>query len=399
MSDPSAHPTDAAEEPWRRVLAAQPENLEALRSLARIAGTRGDFGGAVALLSRAAKAAPQDVGVLAELGIAYRAAERYDAARYVLERALLLDAGRNPFLRLLLAQVLERDARPELALLHYFRALVEARRAQRWAQPGVPTFAAERLIAHAEHYAATGRRAWFERALAPLREQAPHARWDRVEAALAAHLGERTPTPVDPRQHAGMLFMPGLSTAPFPDPTHLPWLPAAAVALAGVREEIAACLEAALPAGGSGRVPICLRGIEQYEARRHARRLLARLAELPLARVSNHAPDVEIVALAGQVRLPAQYGRSNARCWAVFALGENTAVEVTVGGETRPLVAGETRIVDPSFGVAWHNAGASRATLLTAEVWHPGLAEHERQALSVLFAAAVDFDTRLQELP
>src|SRR5579883_3413044 len=129
---------------------------------------------------------------------------------------------------------------------------------------------------------------------APLREQAPHARWDRVEAALAAHLGERTPTPVDPRQHAGMLFMPGLSTAPFPDPTHLPWLPAAAVALAGVREEIAACLEAALPAGGSGRVPICLRGIEQYEARRHARRLLARLAELPLARVSNHAPDVEI---------------------------------------------------------------------------------------------------------
>ncbi|HZP67260.1 MAG TPA: aspartyl/asparaginyl beta-hydroxylase domain-containing protein [Rudaea sp.] len=383
-----AHDAEAC---FRRVLAERGDDVEALRFIAAQAAGRGEDGEAVALLSRAAKAAPEDAGVLAELGIVYRSAERYDAARYVLERAVALDAARNPSMRLVLADVLERDARPELALLHYFRALVDARRLRRWTGEDGAGYEIERLAAHAERYAAAGRRAWFERALAAEGMTCS----ERVRAALAMYLGERPVALADPRQRSVFLPVPGLAATPFLDRGQFPWLAAASATLATLGAEAAACL-AAVPRQAALRLAIQLHGIAQYEARRHAPRLVAALASLPLPHIANHAPEAELLALDTGASLPAQYGRANWRPRAIVALAGSASFDVVAGGEQRTLVAGESVVADASFGIAYRASGAARA--LTFEVWHPDLAAHERQALSVLALAAVDFDTRLSEL-
>src|SRR5277367_6969690 len=86
-----------------------------------------DLAEAINALSRAARANPNNVDILVRLGMAYRSADRHDAARYVLERGVRLAAGRHAFARLTLAKVLELDQRPELALMHYFLGLKEAK--------------------------------------------------------------------------------------------------------------------------------------------------------------------------------------------------------------------------------------------------------------------------------
>src|SRR5690348_10846868 len=143
-----------AEQAFRRALEAQPGHTEALRFLANAALARGAAGEAVELLNRAAAADRNDIGVLMELGVAYRAADRRDESRYVLERALQASGGRNTTDRLLLANVLELDQRPELALAHYFRAILEAQGAGQWlgddsTEPGL-----RQLVRHAMRYVA-----------------------------------------------------------------------------------------------------------------------------------------------------------------------------------------------------------------------------------------------------
>ncbi|HTA65038.1 MAG TPA: aspartyl/asparaginyl beta-hydroxylase domain-containing protein [Xanthomonadaceae bacterium] len=388
----------AAEEGLGRVLEIRPDHADALRLLARIKNARGDRDEAVILFSRAARAAPQNVGVLAELGVTYQAAERFDAARYTLERAAGMSAGRNPSIRLLLAHALELDARPELALLHYFRAMLEARQARRWTDPGDAAPDADRLIPHARHFMAEQRRAWFERALDPLRRLTPTANLDRIDAALAMHLGERDLVPGDPRQQAGIFHVPGILAACFPD-VRFDWLAQATASLTGLGDEIEACLAAAPPGADAGvvRRAVHRRGNVQYEARRHAPRLLSLLDDLPLARIPNNAPDVDIVALPAGTRMAGDRGRMNSRCLAIIHL-DGGEIEMIVGGESRMLAARAHLVLDPSFGVEYRNASATRARLLVLDVWHPDLSDVEQQALSALIVAALDFDTRMQEL-
>ncbi len=381
-----------AEHGYRRVLQAQPENAEALQFLGNTAHARGDQSDAVNLLSRAARADPANVDILVQLGICYRAAERFDAARYVLERAVRLAAGRNALARLTLANLLELDQRPELALLHYFLALREVRQTGNFGP----------LVEHAERYVATGRRAWFERAL---RQRDPGATgWrDRVDRALAMYLGGHAPQLADARQQAGFMYLPDLSTSCFLDAAGFAWLDRAAGLIAPCIGEMDACIESSA-AGSPGvaahasRVSVFQRGVLQYEARRHAPRLQRVLAELPLARVPHHAPDVEIISLRGGARLPRHYGRTNWRCWAILNPADSAGFEVIVAGESRSLGAGGTMVLDGSFGVEYANGGQRSARALVVEAWHPGVAESEQQALCALTAAAVDFDIALQEL-
>jgi hypothetical protein len=55
-------------------------------------------------------------------------------------------------------------------------------------------------------------------------------------------------------------------------------------------------------------------------------------------------------------------------------------------------------VFDASYGIGYGNDGESETRVLVFDIWHPGLAPFERQALGALIAAIVDFDIRLQEL-
>lgn len=399
-----------AEQLFRHILARNPDLPEALRFLANAALARGNSAEAVELLNRAADANRDDRDILLELGAAYRAGERFDAARYVLERLISLCDGRHPVARLLLANVLELDQRPELALLQYFRAILEAQGSGRWLDDSSTEPGLRLLVRHAMRYVAQGRRALFDQAMRrPLT--------DRVERALAIYLRESDERPADPFQKPSFLYVPELGTGRFLDNSLFPDLVDWTSRVTSVTQEINAWLTASttsnlfslqaltdanptdMPAPlAEARTPVYRRGVLDEAARKHAQGLVVTLDALPLVRIPQHGPDVELVTLLAGVRSPLSHGRTNSRVAVLIALESSPAFEIVVGGESREVRAGEAIVFDPTFGYQYHSsAGAAKA--LCIEIWHPSLSPAERDAIAALTSAAVDFDTRLQDLP
>lgn len=406
-----------AEQSFRRVLAQNPDSPEALRFLANAALARGNPAEAVELLNRAADSNREDRGILLELGAAYRAGERLDAARYVLERVLALSGGNHPAARLLLANVLELDQRPELALLHYFRAILEAQGAGQWLDDNSTEPGLRLLVRHAMWYVARERRALFEQAMQPA--YAEGGRTDRVERALAIYLRESDERPQDPQQRPSFLHVPDLGIGRFLDNSLFPDIGEWARGLTGLGDEIAACVDTppaathlfslgaladastadAQPAPPARSVAVYRRGALDDAARKLAPRLTAAVDALPLVRIPQHGPDVEIIVLNPGAQSPLARGRTNSRVTVLIALEAEPGVDVVVGGESRTVRAGEAIVFDPSFDHQFGNDSGGRTQAICLEVWHPALSSAEREAIAALTGAAVDFDTRLQELP
>lgn len=406
-----------AEQAFLRVLEIQPEQTEALRFLANAALARGQAGEAVDLLNRVALANRNDIGVLIELGVAYRVADRCDESRYVLERALQASEGRNNTARLLLANVLELDRRPELALPQYFRAILDAQGAGQWLNDGSTEPGLRQLVRHAMRYVAAGRRALFDAALQPLHEHG--ASLDRVERALADYLRETSEPRADLRQRPSFLYVPGLGGTPFLDAERFLWMQSFLQGIAKCSDEIQACFAAPARASASAspfslgnllaaetpetltperRVPLYQRGLLHETPRQHAPHVVAMLGEAPLVYIPRHGPDAELIELAARARSGLRYGRTNSRCGVAIALQGSAPMRVLVGGEARALNAGEALVFDPSFGVEYANDGEMSAHALAFEIWHPDLSEDERHALMALTTAVVDFDGRVQDL-
>lgn len=411
-----------AEKAFRGVLTMLPEQTEALRFVASAALTRGAAGEAIDLLNRAANVDRTDIGTLMELGIAYRVAERMDASRYVFERALELSEGRNTTIRLLLANVLELDQRPELALPHYFRAILDAQHVGKWFSDETTELGLRPLVRHAMHEVAEGRRALFEGALQPSRQHAD-APLTRIDRALAIYLRDCTETPTDPRQRAGLLYVPGLGTSPAVDCQGLEWLSVLLARLATMGTEVESCLTLSSPSertnvtpsrrsqGADGmmtdegiapprehQVDVYRCGTLRESIRRRAPQLLAALVDTPLLRIPRHGPNAAIIVLPAGVHTPTWHGCSNSRCSVVVSLPGSAGVDVIAGGERHRLLAGAGMVFDASYGIEYVNDSESEARMLVFDIWHPGLTPSEQQALRALIATIVDFDIRLQEL-
>jgi aspartate beta-hydroxylase len=409
-----------AENAYRRVLVEHPGQTEALRFIANAALSRGDPAEAVALLSRAVQADRSDAGVLLELGVAYRTARRMDEARSVFELALELNRGRNTTARLMLANVLELDQRPDMALLNYFRAIIDAQAAGQWlddatTEPGLRT-----LVRHAMRYVASGRRELFESVLEPFRSGINAARLGRVDAALAIYLREQ-PLPTEvPLQRPTFLYFPNLGTDRFLDNARFDWLVEWSRRAACLDAEAATCLDSGKTSGaaapifslesmtvgsplnsasvGASWAVLYQHGMQQDGMQRHAPGLSTLLDSAPLVRIPDYAPDAAILALPPGTRTPPRYGRTNAFCTVVIAFAGSPPLHVTVGGETVQLQAGETRIFDPSFEFAYASASDAQTRALVFDVWNPNVASLERDAVAALAATAITFDRRLLDL-
>lgn len=409
-----------AERAFRSVLADNPTSTEALRFVANAALAHGNPGEAVDLLNRAADSNRSDPDILLELGAAYRAGERYDAARYVLERAITIRGGRNPVARLLLGSVLESDRREELATLHYFRSILEAQAASRWLNDSTTEPGLRGLVRHAMRFIAGQRRSAYDNKLATLRSQHPAADFARVDRGLATYLRESTERPADPAQKPTFLWIPELETSRFPDPAKMDWLSACVSMVCKLDAELAACAEAhpaAAPAMFSlenmtrtapvtsrdtpqmrDRTPVYQRGLLSEQARLHAPKLLTAIEAAPLIWIPGNGPDAEIISLDAGRSLETRFGRSNARLVAVIASSSSANNDVIIGGERRILRAGEMLVFDPSFGYQYTNTGGGLSRIVAFEFWHPDLTYAERDAIRVVTETAVEFDAKLQEL-
>lgn len=412
---------DEAAQAYRSVLAENPALPEALRFLAHAALAHGKPGDAVELLSKAlAEKDRNDPDLLLELGVAYRASGRPDAARYVLERAAAQSWPRRPAARLLLANVLELDQRPDLALLHYFLAILEAQGNGQWLSDNTTEPGLRQLVKHALDFTSRERRQLFERALREGQSQTiAHAEpSDRIRTALSLYLHEIQRPHDDPRQKPTFLYVPSLGASVFLPPASSPWLEDCTRRVSGLGEEVDACadLPAAPPSSlfnldsllgqeprdhgelpPSQVVPIYQRGSLSNEAVAHAPRLVAILEEAPLVRIPRHGPDASIIVLKPGNAQPPRYGRTNSRVVVAIALADSAKMKIVVGGESATLAPGHALVFDPSFGYEYANPPMAQgpAKMVTFEIWHPGLSEPERGAIESITKAAVEFDTRI----
>jgi len=406
-----------AEHLYQQIVAEHPENIEALRFLANAALSRNEPGQAVALLSRAAQADRSNTGVLLELGLAYRNARRMDEARSVFEGIIESSRGSDATARLFLANVLESDDRPEQALLQYFRAIIDAQSKGQWLSDATTEPGVRRLVQHAMQYAATERRKLFQHVLEPFRRGIDAARLGRIEAALAIYLRDGGRPPEDPRQKPTFMYLPGLGVDCYLDPTMFDWLADWSARVSALDHEAIACQKAfaqsrkvqpfslesitassetvAMPVQ---HVPLYQRGIFFDPIKGNAPALCKLVEAAPLVRIPNYAPEASVIGLQPGGHTARRHGRTNAFCMIVVAFCDSAPLQILVGGELRHLRANELLAFDPSFEFEFSAAGESEARALAIEVWNPGVSRLERDALAALATAAVNFDTRLQEL-
>jgi aspartate beta-hydroxylase len=411
-----------AESLYKKVLGEHPDQVEALRFTANAALSRGNASEAVALLSRAAQADRNDAGVLLDLALAYRVGRRLDEARSVLELALELSHGRNTTARLMLANILELDNRPDVALLNYFRAILDAQAAGQWLDDTTTEPGLRNTVRHAMQYVSTGRRSLFDGALAPLRKGINAARLGRIDTALAVYLLEQPRPTTSTDQRPSFLYVQGLGANRFIDSTSFAWLGEWATKVAALDVEAIACIDdakqadtyvpafslEAMTATGSGNAAaappaahwavLYQRGALQDTIRRHAPRIFELLEAAPVVQIPDYAPDAVILALPEATHSPSNRGRTNAFCTVVVAFSGSSPLLVTVGQETRRLQAGETLVFDSSFGFSFSAAGDAQARALVFEIWNPNVSSVERDALAALAITATAFDRRLQDL-
>lgn len=406
-----------AEHLYQKIAAEHPENTEALRFLANAALSRNEPGQAVALLSRAAQVDRSNTGVLLELGLAYRNAQRMDEARSVFEGIVESSHGSDTTARLLLANVLESDDRPEQALLQYFRAIIDAQSKGLWLSDATTEPGMRRLVQHAMQYTATERRKLFQHILEPFRHGIDAARLGRIEAALATYLRDGGGPPADPRQKPTFMYLPDLGAQCYLDTTLFDWLAAWSARASSLDHEALACLQVfaqsrsvqpfsleSITAGSETaamsvqHVPVYQRGIFCDSIRSHAPALCELVEAAPLACIPNYAPEASIIAVQPGGHTLRHHGRTNAFCMVVVVFCDSAPLQVMVGGEPRHLHANESLAFDQSFEFEFSAAGESEARALAVEVWNPGVSRLERDALAALATAAVNFDTHLQEL-
>lgn len=405
-----------AEQAYAKVAAADPDQLEAVRFLANAALSRGDPGTAVSLLSRAAANHRDEVGLLLDLAAAYQKGDRRDEARQVLRLVLHLTHGQDTTARLMLAYVCESDQRPEPALVHYFRAILDAQAHGKWLSDETTEPGLQRLVRHALEYVALNRRTMFEAAVADVRRGSTQ-NWARFDAALSSYLTETPKTFDDPRQRVSFLYVPNLGTQPILAASAVPGLDELALGMDAFTAGIGACAgDAPAPRSttpfsfadlsrgdGAGpppaeirRIPLWSRGNPSRAATDHLQAVRPMLDALPLMRAPGYGENIVLLDVPPGAQQAAEYGRSNAICTAAIACADQPATEVVVGGETHTLAPHSALVCDPSFGIGFRNRSGKRALVMLVDVWHPALSGAERRALDALAAAVVRFDARLE---
>ncbi len=404
---------DDAEAAFKRVLALDPDHVEALHFLGLQAFTRGTVEGSLPYLERAAALDPQSTPLLKNLGVAYGEAGRNTEALDALSRALTLDP--EFFVaRLHLASVLEDSGRQQEALANYFGAVTKAQAQGRWLSESSTARGLRPLVLHAMDVIDSGRRPMYLELLAPLRNAHGDAALARVMHCLDVHLGSAPTVYQDARQQPKFLFFPGLPPAAYFDRQLFPWYAELENNLAVIREELDAVL-----ADSSGVVPFLKFDLpEQAEGflagdgaapkwdafffYRHGVRDDANCARcprtaaiidaLPLVRIREHAPEICFSVLTPGTHILPHRGVTNTRVVTHFPLVVPENCALVVGGEKREWREGECFTFDDTYEHEAWNRGPSTRVVMLMDCWNPHLTAVEREAVSVLVAAIGDFN-------
>ena len=365
-----------AEPLFARVLAADSGNVEALNTLGLAAIRQGNLPGALDLLSRAVRLAP----------------EIHTA-------------------RLYLAMTHDRLGNRQAATLHYARALNDAQAQGRWLDAETTPPVLRPLLERAVIAVRSGTRAAMAELFEPLEKRHGRAALARVEKCLRIYLREEPAVRPDERQQPSFLFFPDLPPSAYLERSRFSWIEA----LEADTDKIRAELLRLLP-NSAGRERVFdseeierqnLRGLDvapswngYYFYRHGARRedncsscpdTARALDRLPLAHVREHGPEVLYSVFTPGTHLLPHRGVTNTRLVGHLPLiiPENCALKV--GGEVHSWEPGKVVVFDDTYEhEAWNRSQQTRVVMIF-DVWHPDLSDAEREAVALLVGAIGDF--------
>ena len=235
---------------------------------------------------------------------------------------------------------------------------------------------------------------------------------DRVVAALRAYQGYEPTLHRDPLQRTRTLYLPGLEARAWFERAEFDWVEALEAETGAIRAELLAVAE---QGGGTepylARAPepgaewLALAGKDAWssfflykEATRvpencaRCPRTEAALLTLPVVRSHGVPGEAMFSLLKPRTRIPPHHGYTNTKLTVHLPLVIPPGCGIKVGSETRGWTEGQVIAFDDSYlHEAWNGSDALRAVLIF-EVWHPGLAPHERDAVGGVLDAIADMD-------
>jgi aspartate beta-hydroxylase len=397
------------------LLDSDPSNVEAiaLRGAVLLAGGRAQA--AVDLLQAAARDDEAPYAITSGLAICQAAAGDRTSALISFQRALTQHPDEFS-LRLVYAECLEQQGMTEQALPQYFRAVHDAQVRERWLNDATTGPRMRARVKRAIDRIDSGRQVVFEALLRPHIVAFGTAAMQRVSDALGVYLGTQAPINPDPRQRPKFLWVPGLTPTAFYPAERFQWVAALEAAAPDIRAELNNVLEQR-----AGLTPFLevrdkdeeddyLGGDRQGRAwdafffHRHgvpfASHLascpdtVAALAKVPLAQVTDHAPEVLFSILAPNTHIKPHHGVTNTRVVTHLPLiipqGD---CKLVVGGEEHAWQEGRCVTFDDTFlHEAWNRTDQQRVVLIM-DTWNPDLTEPERIALRDLVEGIGAFNT------
>ena len=404
---------DEADAAFARILAHDPDHLEALNYLAQRALLAGRAAQAAAMLERATAVEKSSAELWKNLGFARLAAGDAPAAVAALETSLGLDPTAFRA-RLFLAQLHEGAGRSREAAAHYVGAVVAAQNQGLWLDEATTPPAMRERVLQAMDFADRHRRAILAQALEPLRAKHGDAELARVMRCLDIYLGVATADLPDPRQRPKFLYFPGLPTTAYFDRALFPWYAVLEENADVIRAELHEVLrnEAGIaPFLGTNaldHVGDQLAGADAPPAwdafffYRHGERLdencarcprtAAILDSLPLVRIRDHAPEICFSVLTPGTHILPHRGVTNTRVVTHLPLIVPDNCAIVVGGEKREWREGECFTFDDTFEHEAWNRGDSTRVVMLMDCWNPYLSEVEREAVTLLVGAIGDFN-------
>jgi aspartate beta-hydroxylase len=409
----------AAETVCKRIVAMCPDHPDALNFLASLALRRGDPVRGCALLQQALQVEPRKPLLHKNLAFAYAMRGDFDAALDALNQALAL-APDFALAHLHKGEVLESLGRECEALESYYTGVEQGYRQGFWAQPAALPPKQRGLLEHAVGLVEAARERFIGGRLAPIRERYGAHALARVDQCIEIQLGRRPRENPHPRQQPTRMAFPGLPARNFFPREQFPMFDSLEEATPNIQAELASVL-----AGSEGFQPFIHRpdgqceenwralndspdwnafffyrdGVRWEDNCRRCPKTAAALDAIDLCRVPGHGPEAFFSVLTPGTHIPLHTGMTNTRltCHLPLVIPDNCGIRI--GGEDYTWREGRCIIFDDTFEhEAWNGSERTRIVLIF-DIWNPDLTAIEREALSVVIDAMVEFKREMRAQP
>ena len=301
------------------------------------------------------------------------------------------------------------------AFLEALRMATSKGAAQRY--PALQDPEIQRLLDYAIACVRQSREEIFDGVLGPIEATHGKEALARIRGAINVFLKKTEPHWDHPNQRPALMLIPGLQPRRYFEREEFDWIPALEAATPFIRDEMRAVL-----ASGQGTRPYLQLPADHHESERlgelnandtwssiplidqgeriagnldRCPKTEAALSQIPLMRITAHAPDVQFSILHPKTRIPRHFGSINGRLIVHLPLiVPANCGALSVADEAREWEEGKCLIFDDSFEhEAWNDSDGIRV-ILRLDIWNPQLSTTEREALSGSLAAINEFHVR-----